>query len=374
MKFKNFPELTEILPPLAQDDYSRLKESIRQKGIQEKIKVLKDGTIIDGVHRKKIAEELKLKNIPFEEIKDVGKNEALELGLELNIARRHLSHEQKIEISTKLRQCGFTQEQTGRLVGLDQSTISKMPKASIMKNHITCIPDQRYTISNENEDEILKRAKTGKETQEQIASNYGISRQRISQITRKAKAREKQLQTVGKISKPKEKFYKALTIDPPWPVKKIERDVRPDQGRILDYPVMSIEEIKELPIAKWVNPKGCHVYLWATHKFLPIAFEIFETWDVKYECLLTWVKNVGFTPFSWMYSTEHTLFGRIGNLPVLKKGIRLDFKAKVREHSRKPNEFYDIVKKVSPGPRLDVFSCEKREGFDQYGSEITKFV
>lgn len=374
MKFKDFPELTEILPPLAQDDYSRLKESIRQKGIQQKIKVLKDGTIIDGVHRKKIAEELKLKDIPFEEIKNVDKDGVLELGLELNIARRHLSHEQKIEISIKLRQRGFTQEQAGRLVGLDQSTISKLEDRSIMKNHITPIPDQRYTISKEAEDEIVKRTKEGKETQRQIASDYGIDQTRVSQITRKAKAREKKPEPIGKISKPKEKFYKALTIDPPWPVKKIERDVRPDQGKILDYPVMSIEQIKELPITEWASSKGCHIYLWATHKFLPVAFEIFEEWTIKYECLLTWVKNVGFTPFSWMYSTEHILFGRIGNLPVLKKGTRLDFKAKVREHSRKPDEFYDIVKKVSPGPRLDVFSREKRKGFDQYGGEVTKFV
>lgn len=374
MEFKDFPELIEILPPLARDDYSRLKESIKKKGIQEKIKVLKDGTIVDGAHRKKIAKELKLKEIPFEEIEDISKDKALELGLELNIARRHLSREQKIEISKELLHRGFTQEQTGKLIGLDQSTISKMPKGSIMKKHITSIPDQRYKISDEDEGEIVKRAKIGEETHKQIASDYGISRRRVSQIIRKVKAREKELEPVGETGEPKEKFYKALIIDPPWPVKKIERDERPDQGKILDYPVMSIEQIKELPILKWANPNGCHVYLWTTHKFLPIAFEVFEKWEVNYECLLTWVKNVGFTPFSWMYSTEHSLFGRIGNLPLLKKGERLDFKAKVREHSRKPDEFYDKIKIVSPEPRLDLFSREKRSGFDQYGDEINKFV
>jgi N6-adenosine-specific RNA methylase IME4 len=90
--------------------------------------------------------------------------------------------------------------------------------------------------------------------------------------------------------------------------------------------------------------------------------------------VLTWVKNVGITPFSWMYSTELILFGRLGNLPLLQKGLRLDFSAKVREHSRKPDEFYERVKLVSPEPRLDLFSREKRDGFEQWGIETDYFA
>lgn len=74
-----------------------------------------------------------------------------------------------------------------------------------------------------------------------------------------------------------------------------------------------------------------------------------------------------------MFSTEFVLFGMIGNLAVIRKGVRTDFKGKVREHSRKPDEFYEIVKRVSPDPRIDIFSREKRVGFDQYGDEPDKF-
>lgn len=174
------------------------------------------------------------------------------------------------------------------------------------------------------------------------------------------------------IEKPKllGKNYSAIIIDPPWPMEKITREVRPNQYD-LDYAVMTIEEIKNIRIP--ANPDGCHIYLWTTQKFLPTSFNIFESWQVKYQCLFTWVKNVGFTPFSFMYSTEHCLFGQIGSLPLLKLGKRLDFNAKVREHSRKPDEFYNLVREVSPEPRLDYFSREKREGFDSYGIEVTKF-
>ena len=167
-----------------------------------------------------------------------------------------------------------------------------------------------------------------------------------------------------------DKVYSTIVIDPPWPMEKITRTERPNQYDF-DYSTMTIDEIKDFAIP--FNPDGSHIYLWTTQKYLPLAFEVFNSWGVRYECLLTWVKNVGFTPFSFMYSTEHCLFGRIGSLPLLTLGKRLDFNSKVRGHSRKPDEFYELVKSVSPEPRIDIFSRERREGFDSYGNEPDKY-
>jgi len=177
---------------------------------------------------------------------------------------------------------------------------------------------------------------------------------------------------VGKVERAS-KAYKAIIIDPPWPMEKILRDERPNQSEF-DYPTLTIDEIRALPVSQAADQAGCHVYLWTTQRFLPVAYELFTDWGVEYQCLMTWVKNVGFTPFSFMYSTEHCLFGRYGTLPLLKLGKRLDFHAKVREHSRKPQEFYDLVREVSPEPRLDWFSREPYEGFDQYGNEPSRFA
>lgn len=166
--------------------------------------------------------------------------------------------------------------------------------------------------------------------------------------------------------------YRTIIIDPPWPIEKISRaEVRPYQEIKIHYSSVTIEAIKNfnLPMAE-----ECHVYLWTTNKFLPIAFEIFNFWEIKYIQTLVWHKNVGFTPYSlFMGNAEFILFGRKGGLALLKVGEKLCFEAKVREHSRKPDEFYDIVRRVSPEPRIDLFSREKREGFDQWGDEIGKF-
>jgi len=165
--------------------------------------------------------------------------------------------------------------------------------------------------------------------------------------------------------------YQTIIIDPPWPKKKIERYERPYQEPNLDYPTMTIEAIQniQLPLAE-----QCHVYLWTTQKFLHEAFHVFEVWEVNYIQTLVWHKNVGFTPFGlFMNNVEFVLFGRRGNLSLLKAGIKAVFNGKVREHSRKPDEFYELIKLVSPEPRIDIFSRERREGFEQWGNEIDKF-
>lgn len=164
-------------------------------------------------------------------------------------------------------------------------------------------------------------------------------------------------------------LYATLVIDPPWPMEKIEREVRPNQAAPLDYRTMGEDELRAFSIPA---ADDAHLYLWTTHRFLPLALELVEAWGFKYQCLMTWVKNVGITPFSWMYSTEHVIFARRGSLDLLLLGRRLDFAARVREHSRKPEEFYELVRDVSPGPRIDMFARESHDGFEAWGNETGK--
>jgi N6-adenosine-specific RNA methylase IME4 len=208
-------------------------------------------------------------------------------------------------------------------------------------------------LAADEQDELLNEAESEKLTRNDLRAKV-------------RKRRERQLKPA-----PPSGSYQTIVIDPPWEMEKIERDVRPKQHGF-DYPTMTEDELSAFPLPDIAAP-DCHLYLWTTHKHLPLALRLAEAWGFNYECLMTWVKNVGFTPYSWMRSTEHVLFCRKGSLTLERLGLRLDFNAKVREHSRKPDEFYDLVKEVSPGPRIDVFSRELREGFDQWGNEVDKF-
>jgi len=163
--------------------------------------------------------------------------------------------------------------------------------------------------------------------------------------------------------------YRCIIIDPPWPVGKIERVERPMQGPVLDYPVMELEEIAALPVGDLAED-NCHIYLWVTHKYMPFGLQLLERWGFGYQCLMTWVKPTGMTPYSWMYNTEHVLFGHRGHLPLLRMGLKLSFDAPVTRHSEKPDIFYMRVLDASPGPRLDMFARKARPGFDVWGNEV----
>jgi N6-adenosine-specific RNA methylase IME4 len=150
---------------------------------------------------------------------------------------------------------------------------------------------------------------------------------------------------------------------------KIDRDLYPDQGIGLDYPVMSLDDIEKLPVAERADEAGCHLYMWTTHRFLPDALRITEAWGFRYQCLMTWVKPSGFTPYSWMYDTEHVLFARRGDLELSRMGLKLSMVEAKGAHSQKPHVFYDRVVQASPGPRLEMFARAARDGFDAWGNE-----
>ncbi len=189
--------------------------------------------------------------------------------------------------------------------------------------------------------------------------------QKVGRNIREQARRAKAAQTPLPVGK-----YRCIVIDPPWPVQKIERDERPNQGMFLDYPTMSLDEIVSLPIRDLTDEDGCHLYLWTTQKFLPTALDLMKVWGFNYQCVLTWVKPTGMTPYSWMYNTELVLFGRRGDLPLSQNGLKLSFEAPVIGHSVKPDVFYQRAIAASPEPRLEMFARQRRDGFMTWGSEL----
>jgi N6-adenosine-specific RNA methylase IME4 len=159
--------------------------------------------------------------------------------------------------------------------------------------------------------------------------------------------------------------FRAIVIDPPWPIEKIVLERRPVESEAMDYATMTLDEIRELPIKRLADPRGAHVYLWVTHKFLPTGLELFSAWGIRYECLLTWIKPTA-QPLWWMFNTEHVLFGKVASLTPLVKGSKVGFTAPQQRHSHKPDEFFELARKVSPGPRLTMFDGP-REGFEAWG-------
>ena len=170
--------------------------------------------------------------------------------------------------------------------------------------------------------------------------------------------------------------FGVAVIDPPWPMQKIDRDDSPTEN-VIDYPVMTIAEI----IAHWkdeIAPRmadDCHVFMWTTQKYLPAAIEMMPELGLNYVLVMVWHKPGGFQPFDLpQYNCEFAVYARKG-APVFidLKDFFCCFEAPRREHSRKPDEFYDTIRRVTGGSRIDIFSREARDGFAQYGNQPAKF-
>jgi N6-adenosine-specific RNA methylase IME4 len=171
--------------------------------------------------------------------------------------------------------------------------------------------------------------------------------------------------------------FQCMVIDPPWPMKKVDSDVRPNKA-VLDYPCMTEAEIIEFwrrELAKRAEPH-CHIFLWTTQKHLRSSFEVIDGFGARNVFTMVWHKPGGYQPPDLaQYNCEFIQYGRVGTpLFIDTKDFMCCFEALRREHSRKPDEFYNLVRHVTAGPRIDVFSREKREGFAQYGNEIEKFA
>lgn len=170
--------------------------------------------------------------------------------------------------------------------------------------------------------------------------------------------------------------FSTIIIDPPWPMVRIEREVAPYQVDF-DYPTMSEDELRNfVGVIDDLAAPDCHLFMWTTQKFLPLGLTLLDWWRARYVLTMVWHKPGGFQPFGLpQYNCEFVLYGRMGCPEFIDiKAFNCCFQAPRREHSRKPDEFYELIRRVTGAPRIDIFSREPRSGFAQFGNEAEKFA
>ena len=364
----------DILPPLASREFEALEADIKVRGVLHPVCVDEDGNILDGHHRYQVDN-----NAPTILIAGLSEAEKIAFVLSSNNKRRNMTPEQlgelrkrNIETATKLKAEDpkkWTQAKIAVALGVGQQTVNDWFDTSFTGSGKACI-DARLSVTAEDKTIIIEQVAEGV-SQKQLAADFGISQQRVSQIVTTAAAKtvkREQLdaiaaQTPGGFSG----VYDVIVIDPPWPMKKIEREVAPNQVEF-DYPTMTEEQLATM---KLPSATDCHVFQWTTHKFLPMAFRLFDAWGLKYVCMFVWHKPGGFQPFGLpQYNCEFCLYGRMGSPKFVDtKAFNVCFQAARGKHSEKPEEFYDVVRRVTDGKRIDIFNRREITGFDRWGNE-----
>lgn len=172
--------------------------------------------------------------------------------------------------------------------------------------------------------------------------------------------------------------FGTILADPPWRFTNRTGKMAPEHKRLSRYSTMTLDEICTLPVAK-IAANPSHLYLWVPNALLKDGLTVMEAWGFEYKSNLVWHKvrkdggsdgrGVG---FYFRNVTELILFGVRGkNARTLAPGRRQVnlLATRKREHSRKPDEQYNIIEECSWGPRIELFSRGEREGWSCWGDQ-----
>jgi N6-adenosine-specific RNA methylase IME4/ParB-like chromosome segregation protein Spo0J len=375
-------ELESLIPPLSSEEFKQLERNVLEEGIREPL-ITWNGILIDGHNRYRIAQEHDMNYETLEkEFEDLN---AVKIWMVNNqLGRRNLQDFVRGELYSVIEE-----------IIREKAKESKSEKVSYyrQKGEVLSIIDN--TSSNTQKIIADKLGwSTGKKAMfdivktkapEEVKEKLRTGEVSINQAYKEIKKEEKKVERVELIQKQIEDIKEGLlpdlvglfdvvSVDPPWPYEGESKNTTSfdSVGRRVanPYPEMSIEQIKSIELPLMDNAV---VLLWTTHKFLPDAFEILNEWNLDYKATLVWNKEKIGMGVWFRMQCEFCLVGIKGKPYWENTTYRDIITESRREHSRKPDCFFEMIEKITMGNRLEYFSREKRKGWKVFGNDINKF-
>ena len=369
-------EFKKLIPPLTVEEFKQLEQNCLDEGIREKI-ITWNGFIIDGHNRFEIAKRWNLdyqtENKHFE-----NENDVKEWMINNQFGRRNLSNYQRSVLALQLESVfsARAKEQQGKRTDIKQNSAESKPIET---------RKELAKVANVSHDTIAKVKKIEAVATPEVKAQLSTGEISINQAYQEIKKEEKKAERIELIEQQIEDIEQGLlpelkglfdvvSVDPPWPYEGESKNVTSFDAvgrRVANpYPEMSIEQIKkiEMPLMN-----DSVVLLWTTHKFLPDAFEILKEWNLEYKATLVWNKEkIGMGAWFRM-QCEFCLVGIKGKPYWNNTTFRDILNEPRREHSRKPDGFFEMIEQITLGRRLEYFSREKRNSWEVFGNDINKF-
>lgn len=158
------------------------------------------------------------------------------------------------------------------------------------------------------------------------------------------------------------------------------------------YTTLRDNEIAALPVGDYAA-RDCFLFYWDTTARIAVGrhIPIIKAWGFEPTAFaFTWFKlnkNEPQTPFflprqsmkmgpglTTRKNTEVCILAHRGSPKRLSASVREEIFAPVREHSRKPDEFFDRVEQYAAGPYLELFSRSDRAGWTTRGDQAGTFA
>ena len=371
-------EFKSLIPPLTAEEYEGLEKSILEEGCRDAL-VAWEGILVDGHNRYEICEK---HGIPYDVVEMVfaNRDEAMLWMIDNQRSRRNLETPDRILLAQKktailakkarerqVAQGGDRKSETYKNAFINIDKSDPEPRINVQKETAALAGVSTGTLA---QFEYVQKRKP--EMIEDIR-NKDMSINQAYQAVKKEERKEviqKQIDEIeqGVMVQP-DGLFDVIAIDPPW-----NYGTSYDAGgrRVANpYPEMTQQELKaiELPAKD-----DCVLFLWTTQKFIWDAKELLDAWGFTYRSMFVWDKEkIGMGDLVRM-QCEFCLIGIKGK-PIFKDnhGIRDIIREPRREHSRKPDSFYQIVGDMCVGRKLEYFSREQREGWSVYGNDTEKF-
>ena len=389
-------ELATMFPPMSDEEYEGLKADIAMNGAHQPVAVWR-GQIIDGRHRYQACQDLgiqaPLKYLPNDA-------DPVSYIMSANMSRRHLTPSQRSIIAEEIRTIrpvvDMERGNNGNTTNSSTEEFRRITQADMRDQlHVGHGSiDRAAKVRRDGIKPIAEAVKVGlvsvrdaemiverdKETQGKAleAVKAGQARTLISAVNamdRRELAENPPPLPTG--------TYRTVVIDPPWHITKSDRSVRPNQQGF-DYPTMTLDEIAQLPVDELLADDGW-VFLWTTQRYLPSVFNYVDDsiepknrvhgllahWGLDYRFTMVWHKPGGMQIFGLpQFDCEFVVVASKGNpMFIDRKNFSTVLEAPRAGHSVKPEEFYDLLRRVTATPRLDMFGRRDIEGFAAWGNE-----
>ncbi len=375
---REFHPVADIFPLMQGREFDDLVADIGAHGLCEPIWLHQDGRIIDGRNRyracRRGGQEPRFQTY-------IGPDDNLaNFVISMNLHRRHLNESQRAMVGARIASM-----KRGARTDLAPIGGMSQPEAADTLNVGTRSLQRAKAVLDGGAEELIRAVDGGTVMVSDAAivagESHSAQRALLGMVTDgKAKnlkaARvkrdiERQRLDIaeGRADLP-EGVFEVIVIDPPWPYDT-KYDPTHRLGRsACRYPDMSIDELEALepPAAK-----NCVLWLWTTNAFMGEACDLLKAWGFQPKTILTWVKPRLGTGHWLRNCTEHCLLAVKGSPWVSLTNQTTLLEAPARGHSRKPDEFYDLVDSLCVGRKLDYFSREARPGWTQFGNEPSMY-
>jgi len=183
-----------------------------------------------------------------------------------------------------------------------------------------------------------------------------------------------------------DKKYKVIYADPAWQFNSKKTGGSMKSGASQQYDVMSIEDLKKMPIND-IADDNCLLAMWWVGAMPQEAIDLIEAWGFRLVNMngIVWNKltqtNKPF--FGLGYYTragsESIALAVKGKFKPVNRGVRavfhaesqIQFEAKAMAHSVKPTQVRDLLIDLAGDvPAIEVFARTECGGWDCFGNEV----